>query len=121
MKEAKKCKQKRYGTHASKIEVSDKIRILSNVRNNKTDCQSKMAIKIATTAVNGNTCQVELWWDHNHSVDSHHLTSFIAILPATKDKIFTYFKQGMSISESFHYDETLLCNIKRLWHMCVCW
>ena len=68
--EAKKRKQKSYSTHASKIEVSDKIHILSNVRNNKTDCQSKMAIKITTTAVNGSTCEVELWWDHNHSVDT---------------------------------------------------
>ena len=105
--EAKRRKQKRYGTHASNIVVSDKIHLLSNVRNKKTDCQSKMAIKIATTAVNGNTCEVELWWNHNHSVDSHHLTSFSAILPATKDKFLTYFKQGMSASESFHYHETL--------------
>ena len=105
--EAKKRKQKRYGTHVANIEVSDKIHLLSNVRDKKTDCQSKMAIKISTTAVNGNTCEVTLWWNHNHSIDSHHLTSFSSILPATKDKFITYFEQGMSASESFHYHETL--------------
>ncbi len=105
--EAQKRRQQRHGTHAANIEVLANLHLLSNTRDKKTDCQSKMAIKIGTTAVEENICEVELWWNHNHSIDCHHLTSFSPILPATKDKFFTYFEQGMSASESFHYYESL--------------
>jgi hypothetical protein len=67
-----------------------------------------MVIKVRTKAVEGIVCDVELWWNHNHSVDCHHLTSFSQILPATRHKFLTYFEQGMSASESFHYHETKL-------------
>ena len=81
--------------------------MLSNIRDKKTDCQSKMVIKICTLAEQGYTCEVELWWNHNHSIDRHHLTTSSPILPASKDKFFAYFEQGMSASELFHYHETL--------------
>lgn len=106
--EAMKRRQNRHGTHAANVEASEKIHLLSNIRDKKTDCESKMAIKVRTTAVEGNVCDVELWWNHNHSVDCHHLTTFSPILPATKHKFLTYFEQGMSACESFHYHESLL-------------
>ena len=53
-------------------------------------------------------CEIELWWNHNHSVDCFHLTSFCPILPATKETFFAYFEEGMSASEAFHHHETLL-------------
>ena len=70
-----------------------------------------MAIKIRTTAEEGNICEVELRWNHNHSADCHHLTSFNPMLPATKDKFFTYFEQGMFASESFDYHESLFMKV----------
>ena len=56
----------------------------------------------------GNLCEVQLWWNHNHSVDSHHITSFNPILLATKQTFYSYFEQGMSASEAFHYHENLI-------------
>ena len=106
--EAMKRRQERHDTHAANAEVIDKIHLLSNIRDKKTDCESKMVIKVRTKAVEGIVCNVELWWNHNHSVDCHHLTSFSQILPATRHKFLTYFEQGMSASESFHYHETKL-------------
>ena len=53
-------------------------------------------------------CEIELWWNHNHSVDCFHLTSFCPFLPATKETFFAYFEEGMSASEAFHHHETLL-------------
>ena len=53
-------------------------------------------------------CEIDLWWNHNHSVDCFHLTSFCPILPATKDRFYTYFEEGMSASEAFHHHETQL-------------
>ena len=67
-----------------------------------------MAIRGRTKAAEGNVCEVELWWNHNHSVTCHHLTTFSQILPATRHKFITYFEQGMSASEAFHHHETTL-------------
>ena len=88
--EVLKCKQKCHGTHASNAENSEKIQLLSNLCDKKTDCQSKMTVKIPTMQSLGNLCEVQLWWNHNHSVDSHHLTSFNPILLATKHKFYSY-------------------------------
>ena len=52
--------------------------------------------------------EIELWWNHNHSVDCFHLTSFCPILPATEETFFAYFEEGMSASDAFHHHETLL-------------
>ena len=51
---------------------------------------------------------MELWWNHNHSVDCFHLTSCCPILPARKDKFSSCFAQGMSASEASHHHETQL-------------
>ena len=53
-------------------------------------------------------CEIELWWNHNHSVDCFHLTSFCPFLPATKETFFAYFEEGMSATEAFHHHKTLL-------------
>ena len=65
-----------------------------------------MAVKIHTTQRLDDLCEVELWWNHNHSVDCRHLTSFS--LPATKHKFHNYVEQGMSALDAFHYHATLL-------------
>ncbi|XP_028412191.1 uncharacterized protein LOC114535014 [Dendronephthya gigantea] len=106
--EAMKRRQERHCTHAANAETTDKIHLLSNIRDKKTDCESKMVIKVRTKAVEEIVCDVELWWNHNHSVNCHHLTTFSQILPATRHKFLTYFEQGMSASESFHHHETTL-------------
>ena len=66
-----------------------------------------MVIKVCIKTVEGIVCDV-IWWNHNHSVDCHHLTSFSQILPATRHKFLTYFEQSMSASELVHYHETKL-------------
>ena len=106
---AKKRKEKRHGIHKENIanEGSD-LHLLSKTRDKKTDCDSKMAIRIHTNRKVSELCEIELWWNHNHSVDCFHLTSFCSILPATKDKFASYFEQGMSASEAFHHHETQL-------------
>ena len=105
--EALKCKQQYHDTHASNVENSEKIHLLSNLCD-KPDCQSKMTVKILTMQLLSNLCEVQLWWNHNHSVDPHYLTSFNPILLATKHKFYSYFEQGMSASEAFHYHENLI-------------
>lgn len=106
---ARKRKEKRYGTHKENIGRNEKngIHLLSRTRA-KTDCDSKMAIRIYTKKQLSELCEIELWWNHNHSVDCFHLTSFCPILPATKDKFSSYFAQGMSASAAFHHHETQL-------------
>ena len=74
----------------------------------KPDCHSKMGVKIHTTKQLDDLCEVELWWNHNHSVDCHHLSSFSPILPATKHKFHNYAEQGMSALDAFHHHATLL-------------
>ena len=106
--EAIKRRQKRHGTHAANSKVTDEIHLPSKIRDKKTDCESKIAIKVRTKAAEGNVCEVELWWNHNHSVTCHHLTTFSQILPATRHKFITYFEQAMSASEAFHHHETTL-------------
>ena len=106
---ARKRKEKRYGTHKENIGNEENgIHLLSKTRDKKTDCDSKMAIRIYTKKQLSELCEIELWWNHNHSVDCFHLTSFCPILPATKDKFSSYFAQGMSASEAFHHHETQL-------------
>lgn len=53
-------------------------------------------------------CEVELWWNHNHSVNSFHQQSFCPILPSTKAAFENYFEMGMFVSEAFHHHETKL-------------
>ena len=57
---ALKCKQKCHGTHASNVENSEKIHLLFNLCDKKTDCQSKMTVKIQTMQSLGNLCKVQL-------------------------------------------------------------
>ena len=106
---ALKRKQKRHGTHKdnSGMEGCD-LHLLSKAREKKTDCNSKMSIRINRNKKMPYQCEIDLWWNHNHSVHCFHLTSFCPILPATRDKFCTYFEEGMSASEAFHYHETQL-------------
>ena len=92
---ARKRKEKRNGTHKENIgrNAENGIHLLSRTRDKKTDCDSKMAIRIYTKKQLSELCEIELWWNHNHSVDCFHLTSFCPILPATKDKLSGYFAQ----------------------------
>ena len=106
---ARKRKEKRYAMHKENIGNEEHgIHLLSKTRDKKTDCDSKMAIRIYRKKQLSELCEIELWWNHNHSVDCFHLTSFCPILPATKDKFSSHFAQGMSASEAFHHHETQL-------------
>ena len=84
------------------------LHLLSKAREKKTDCKSKMSIRINRNKKMPYQCEIDLWWNHNHSVHCFHLTSFCPILPATRDKFCTYFEEGMSASEAFRYHETQL-------------
>ena len=64
--------------------AADQLDLLSKTRDKKTDCQSKMSVEIFTKRARDEMCEVELWWNHNHSVNSFHLQSFCPILPSTK-------------------------------------
>ena len=108
---ALKRKEKRHRTHKDNSDKEGcKLHLLSKAREKKTDCDSKMSIRINRKKSAGMPflCEIELWWNHNHSVDCFHLTSFCPILPATKETFFAYFEEGMSASEAFHHHETLL-------------
>ena len=86
----------------------DQLDLLSKSRDKKTDCESRMSVKIFTKRTRDEMCEVELWWNHNHSVNSYHVQSFCPILPATKAAFENYFERGMSASEAFHHHETKL-------------
>ena len=88
--------------------AADQLDLLSKTRDKKTDCQSKMCVEIFTKRARDEMCEVELWWNHNHSVNSFHLQSFCPILPSTKAAFENYFEMGMSASEAFHHHETKL-------------
>ena len=87
---------------------SEQLDLLSKNRDKKTDCDSKMSVKIFTKRATDEMCEVELWWNHNHSVNSFHLQSFCPILSSTKVAFESYFERGMSASEAFHHHETKL-------------
>ena len=87
---------------------SEQLDLLSKNRDKKTDCDSKMSVKIFTKRATDEMCEVELWWNHNHSVNSFHLQSFCPILSSTKAAFESYFERGMSASEAFHHHETKL-------------
>ena len=108
---ALKRKEKRHRTHKDNSDKDGcKLHLLSKAREKKTDCESKMSIRINRKKSAGMPflCEIELWCNHNHSVDCFHLTSFCPILPATKETFFAYFEEGMSASEAFHHHETPL-------------
>ena len=108
-KAAKKRREKRHSTHRENTGKDQSPSLhLSKTRQKKTDCDSKMVIRIYTNKKLANLCEIELWWNHNHSVDCFHLTSFCPILPATRDKFVTYFELGMTASGAFHHHETQL-------------
>ena len=106
---ARKRKETRYAMHKENIGNEEHgIHLLSKTRDKRTDCDSKMAIRIYRKKQLSELCEIELLWNHNHSVDCFHLTSFCPILPATKDKFSSYFALGTSASEAFHHHETQL-------------
>ena len=67
-----------------------------------------MSIKMFTRRTIKEICEVELWWNHNHSVNSFHLRSFCPILPSTNAAFENYFESGLSASEVFHHHEIKL-------------
>ena len=103
-RKAQEKKQLQKQSHPMNTEPQ-KLDLLSNNRDKKTDCESKMSIKIFTKRTSKEMCEVELWWNHNHSVNSFHLQSFCPILPSTKAAFENYFESGMSASEAFHHHE----------------
>lgn len=92
--------------------TEDQFDLLSKNRDKKTDCQSKMIVKIFTKRAINEMCEVELWWNHNHSVNSFHRQSFCPILPSTKATFENYFEMGMSASQAFHVSIMLLADRK---------
>lgn len=64
--------------------VPKKLDLLSKAGDKKTDCDSKLSIKILTKRSCDEMCVVDLCWNHNHSVNSYHQRSFCPILPSTK-------------------------------------
>ena len=102
-------RQKKFGTNPQNISSENReFHLLSTLRDKKTDCPSKMSIKLFPMNAVENVCHVELWWTHNHSIDCFHLKSFSQILPATTETFNDYFASGMSAAEAFHHHEALL-------------
>ena len=106
-RKAQEKKQLQKQSHPMNTEPQ-KLDLLSKNRDKKTDCESKMSIKIFTKRTSKEMCEVELWWNHNHSINSFHLQSFCPILPSTKAAFESYFESGMSASEAFYHHETKL-------------
>ena len=83
--EALKRKEQKLGTHSNNSNKNNNLHLMSNARNKKTNCPSKMNIKVFPDRTYDKACEVQLWWIHNHSVTCFHVTSLAPILPATKD------------------------------------
>ena len=106
-----KKRQQKLGTNPQNTLVNDaELHLLSTARDKKTDCPSKMSIKLLPKHSVGHVCHVQLWWTHNHSIDCFHIQSFGQILPATMETFNDYFKSGMSAAEAFHHHESSLMN-----------
>ena len=89
------------------------LHLLSNLRNKKTNCPSKMSIKLFTKRSANEMCEVKLFWNHNHSTECYHLLhikciiTFHEILPATKQTFEEYFQNGLSPSEAIQHHEAI--------------
>ena len=79
---ALKRKQKRHGTHKdnSGMEGCD-LHLLSKAREKKTDCNSKMAIRINKNKKMPYQCEIDLWWNHTMVESQCALLLFNFLLP----------------------------------------
>ena len=80
-------------------------------RDKKTNCETHFTLKIHKARKTSSNfyythpCEVNLYWDHNHSIHSAHALSFKPISDETRDKFYSYFKQGHSPSSAKHLHE----------------
>ena len=83
------------------------LHLLSTLRDKKTNCPSKMSIKLFTKRSVNEMCEVKLFWNHDHSPECYHLKTFHAMLPTTKQTFEEYFDNGLSPSEAIQHHEAI--------------
>ena len=102
-----KVQERRNKAIGNKNNDTKEFHLLSNLRNKKTNCPSKMSIKLFTKRSANEMCEVKLFWNHNHSTECYHLKTFHEILPATKQTFEEYFENGLSPSEAIQHHEAI--------------
>ena len=89
-------------------------------RDKKTGCSTKLVLRVHRITKSTShikrcyPCQVDLTWQHNHSINSAHALSFKPINEETKEKFFHYFSEGHSPSSARHH-HTLCLTIQVCW------
>ena len=102
-----KVQERRNKALANQNKDQKELHLLSNLRNKKTNCPSKMSIKLFTKRSANEMCEVKLFWNHNHSTECYHLNTFHEILPATKQTFEECFQNGLSPSEAIQHHEAI--------------
>ena len=84
-------------------------------RDKKTDCSSTLLLRVhnkskSNSRVSWSThpCEVNLLWQHNHSIHSAHALSFKPISEDTKRIFYDYFDQGYSPSTARQHHTIML-------------
>lgn len=67
-----------------------------------------MAIKVRTKAAEGNVCEVELWWNHNHSVTCHYLPPLAKYYLQLDTNLLPILSKVCLRMSAFHHHETTL-------------
>ena len=67
-----------------------------NRRDKKTNCPATLTMKIHNNKHHSNPCEINIVWQHNHSIQSAHALSFKPVSERTKRRFFEYFEQGHS-------------------------
>ena len=85
-----------------------------NQRDKKTDCCAALTVRIHNRLKSNSKiqvthpCEVNLQWNHNHSIHSAHALSFKPITDDTKQNFYDYFDEGYSPSTAGHHHTMLL-------------
>ena len=95
------CKHKRKTSSKYKPEKTQSLQ-----GDKKTECPAHFTIKVHNTKARHyitHPCEVTITWDHNHSTQSAHALSFRPINSETKQKFYSYFDLGHSLSSAIHH------------------
>ena len=96
--------------------------LMGELRNKKTNCPSKLTIKIAEPTKKelygqhkdvflSHKTQLQLTFGHNHPIHSAHALSFRPISQLTEEKYYKLFSSGHSAASARHYYETTLMDM----------
>ena len=98
----------RHCQHKRKHSNNTLKRTKERLRDKKTECPSTFTLRVhnaettASKAQQTHPCEINLSWNHNHTIQSAKALSFRPLSAETITKIHSYFNQGHSPSSALH-------------------